>query len=565
MNKKWEYIELDNEKIKNVEKIKNEYGISNLLAKILVNRNLTKNEDIDLFLKPTRHDFHNPYLMPDMALAVDRIIKAINNKEKILIYGDYDVDGITSITVVKNFLLERGANVTQYIPNRLNEGYGLNKDAIKKISEDGVNLIITVDCGISGIEEVDYANSLGLEVIVTDHHEVGEILPNAIAVVDAKRKDNTYPFRELAGVGVGFKLIQAIAQRLELEEKEYLKYLDIVCIGTISDIVPLVDENRVIAKLGLKLVEVTKNVGLKALLEASGYKKIDSFTVSFGLAPRINACGRMGKEKEALNLFLTQDENEAKKIALMLNEYNKERQDIEKRIYEDAVNKIEKSETNNKQVLVLGSENWHHGVIGIVASKITDLYFKPSILICFEEDEGKGSGRSVPGFDLHEALMNCNTYLEKFGGHSMAVGVTLKKENFEKFKEEFEKYAQNSNICDIIPIIKIDEEITLEDINIKAVEELNMLEPFGEANKMPLFMYKNLKIHSIRTLSEGKHIKLTLKDNNFYIDSIGFNLGHFAEEYQIGDKVDIVGSLEINRFNGRESVQINLKDIRKSY
>ena len=564
MNKKWECIELDNEKIKNVEKIENEYGISNLLAKILVNRNLTKKEDIDLFLKPTRYDFHNPYLMPDMALAVDRIIKAINNKEKILIYGDYDVDGITSITVVKNFLLERGANVTQYIPNRLNEGYGLNKDAIKKISDDGINLIITVDCGISGIEEVDYANSLGLEVIVTDHHEVGEVLPNAIAVVDAKRKDSTYPFRELAGVGVGFKLIQAIAQRLELEEKEYLKYLDIVCIGTISDIVPLVDENRVIAKLGLKLVEVTKNVGLKALLEASGYKKIDSFTVSFGLAPRINACGRMGKEKEALNLFLTQDENEAKKIALRLNEYNKERQDIEKRIYEDAVNKIEKSE-KNKQVLVLGSENWHHGVIGIVASKITDLYFKPSILICFEEDEGKGSGRSIPGFDLYESLTNCSENLEKFGGHSMAVGVTLKKENFEKFKEEFEKYAQNSNICDIIPIIKIDEEITLEDINIKAVEELNMIEPFGEANKMPLFMYKNLKIHSIRTLSEGKHIKLTLKDNNFYIDSIGFNLGHLVEEYQIGDKVDVVGSLEINRFNGRESVQINLKDLRKSY
>ena len=564
MNKKWECIELDNEKIKNVEKIENEYGISNLLAKILVNKNLIKKEDIDLFLKPTRHDFHNPYLMPDMALAVDRIIKAINNKEKILIYGDYDVDGITSITVVKNFLLERGANVTQYIPNRLNEGYGLNKDAIKKISDDAVNLIITVDCGISGIEEVDYANSLGLEVIVTDHHEVGEVLPNAIAVVDAKRKDSTYPFRELAGVGVGFKLIQAIAQRLELEEKEYLKYLDIVCIGTISDIVPLVDENRVIAKLGLKLVEVTKNVGLKALLEASGYKKIDSFTVSFGLAPRINACGRMGKEKEALNLFLTQDENEAKKIALRLNEYNKERQDIEKRIYEDAVNNIEKSE-KNKQVLVLGSEKWHHGVIGIVASKITDLYFKPSILICFEEDEGKGSGRSIPGFDLYESLTNCSENLEKFGGHSMAVGVTLKKENFEKFKEEFEKYAQNSNICDIIPIIKIDEEITLEDINIKAVEELNMLEPFGEANKMPLFMYKNLKIHSIRTLSEGKHIKLTLKDNNFYIDSIGFNLGHLAEEYQIGDKVDVVGSLEINRFNGRESVQINLKDLRKSY
>ena len=269
MNKKWECIELDNEKIKNVEKIENEYGISNLLAKILVNKNLIKKEDIDLFLKPTRHDFHNPYLMPDMELAVNRIIEAINNNEKILIYGDYDVDGITSITVLKSFLIERKANVSHYIPNRLNEGYGLNKEAIKKIADDGVNLIITVDCGISGIEEVDYANSLGLEVIVTDHHEVGEVLPNAIAVVDAKRKDNTYPFRELAGVGVSFKLIQAISQRLELEEKEYLKYLDIVCIGTISDIVPLVDENRVIAKLGLKLVEVTKNIGLKTLLEVS--------------------------------------------------------------------------------------------------------------------------------------------------------------------------------------------------------------------------------------------------------------------------------------------------------
>lgn len=269
MNKKWECIELDNAKIKNVEKIENEYGISNLLAKILVNRNLIKKEDIDLFLKPTRHDFHNPYLMPDMELAVNRIIEAINNNEKILIYGDYDVDGITSITVLKSFLIERKANVSHYIPNRLNEGYGLNKEAIKKIADDGVNLIITVDCGISGIEEVDYANSLGLKVIVTDHHEVGENLPNAIAVVDAKRKDNTYHFRELAGVGVSFKLIQAISQRLELEEKEYLKYLDIVCIGTISDIVPLVDENRVIAKLGLKLVEVTKNIGLKTLLEVS--------------------------------------------------------------------------------------------------------------------------------------------------------------------------------------------------------------------------------------------------------------------------------------------------------
>ena len=256
--------------------------------------------------------------------------------------------------------------------------------------EAGNTLMITVDCGISAIEEIEYANSLGMETIVTDHHEPGEALPNALAVVDSKRKDNQYPFNQLAGVGVAFKLIQAISQRLELEEKEFLKYLDIVCVGTISDIVPLVDENRVIAKLGLRLVEVTKNIGLRTLLEVSGYQKIDSNTISFGIAPRINACGRMGKEQEALQLFLTEDKNEAKEIAERLNEYNRERQETEKAIFEQAVQQVEE-QTEEKQVLVLGKENWHHGVIGIVASKITELYFKPSVLICFEEEMGKGS------------------------------------------------------------------------------------------------------------------------------------------------------------------------------
>ena len=424
--------------------------------------------------------------------------------------------------------------------------------------------MITVDCGITGNAEVEFGKSLGLETIITDHHEPAEALPNALAVVDAKRKDNKYPFRELAGVGISFKLIQAISQKLGLEEKEYLKYLDIVAIGTISDIVPLIDENRVITKLGLKLVELTKNIGLKALLEASGYKKIDSNTISFGIAPRINACGRMGHEKEALNLFLCENETEAKKIAERLNKYNQQRQEIEKQIYSEAVQQVEKQSENSK-VLVLGHQDWHHGVIGIVSSKITEAYFKPSILICFEGEESKGSGRSIPGFDLHDALMNCNTYIEKCGGHSMAVGLSLRTENFEKFKEEFEKYSQKSNISDIIPIVNIDEQISLKDVNIKAVKELSLLEPFGEANRMPIFLYKNLKIHSIHTLTDGKHLKLTLQDNNFYIDAIGFNLGNLADEYKIGDKIDVCGTLEINEFNSRESVQINLKDIRKAY
>ena len=385
MNKKWECYEVDEEK---ADYMARKYGINKLITRILINRNFADEEKLNVFLNPTRKDFYDPFQMPDMEKAVTRIIKAINNNENIVIYGDYDVDGITSTTVLKKFLLQRGAKVCEYIPNRLKEGYGLNKQAIKKISENKTDLIITVDCGISAIDEVEYANSLGMETIVTDHHEPSEVLPNAIAVVDCKRKDNKYPFNSLAGVGVVFKLIQAISQRLNLDEKEYLKYLDIVCLGTISDIVPLVDENRVITKLGLKLVEVTKNIGLKTLIKMSGYKTIDSTTISFGIAPRINACGRMGHVEEALKLFFTENEAEAKAIAKKLNEYNKERQEIEQKIFKEALEEIEKND-KEKEVIVLGKEDWHHGVIGIVCSKITELYFKPSILICFEEEMRK--------------------------------------------------------------------------------------------------------------------------------------------------------------------------------
>ena len=561
MNKKWECYEIDEKELK---EFMQKYNLNELLARVLLNKGITKKEDIDLFMSPTRKDFHDPFLMPDMEIAVNRILKAIDNNEKIIIYGDYDADGITSITVLKSFLEERGLEVDSYIPNRLDEGYGLNKEAIKKIFDDGHRLMITVDCGISGIDEVDYANSLGMEVLITDHHEPAQTLPKALAVVDAKRKDNEYPFNQLAGVGVVFKLIQAISIKLNLDEKEYLKYLDIVCIGTISDIVPLVDENRVIAKLGLKLVNQTRNIGLKALLEVVGFKDIDSGAISFGVAPRINACGRMGHEQIALDLFLAKDYDTAKKLAIKLNEYNTERQSIEKRIFDEAKEKIENEEKDNACIIV-GGEGWHHGIIGIVASKVTDMYFKPSILICFEKDIGKGSGRSIPGFDLHEALMNCSTELEKFGGHAMAVGVTVSRDKFDEFKEKLEEYAKQCDIDKLVPIINIDSEIQLKNIDIDSVKSLKMLEPFGEANKTPLFLFKNLKINSIRALSEGKHLKLTLKEDNFMINAIGFNMGDLSEKYLLDDKVDVVGSLEINSFNGNESIQIVMKDLRKSY
>lgn len=561
MSKKWQIYQVNE---KEIEELQEKYKINKLLAIILSNRGIVKEEQIEKFLKPKRNDFYDPYGMPDMKITVERIIKAIENNEKTIIYGDYDVDGITSVTVLKSFLEERGLEVGVYIPNRLDEGYGLNKNAVEKISQEGYTLMITVDCGISAIEEVKYASELGIETLITDHHEPGEELPEALAVVDAKRKDNTYQCRNLAGVGVVFKLIQAISIRLGLEEKEYLKYLDIVCIGTISDIVPLTDENRVIVKLGLKLVQQTRNLGLRSILQSTGYNKIDSIAISFGVAPRINACGRMGHQEEALNLFLSKDAKEVNELTQKLNEYNKGRQEIEKNIFADAVCQIEENNLQEKSTITLMGKNWHHGVIGIVASKITEMYFKPSILLCEEGDIGKGSGRSIPGFDLYEALTKCQKSIDRFGGHAMAVGITVDKEKFEEFRKKFEEIAKENHIEEIVPILKIDSIISLDEINKDMVESLKELEPFGEENKNPLFLFKNLKIDSIRALTEGKHLKLTVKENKNIVNAIGFNIGELANEYKIGDKVDIVGNLEINTFNGVDNIQINIKDIMKS-
>lgn len=561
MNKKWEFYNVEKDEVK---EISTKHGISEFLANILANRGITKDEDIRIFLDPTRNDFYDPFLLPDMEKAVDRIIEAIKNNEKTVIYGDYDVDGITSVTVLKKFLKERGLDVGYYIPNRLEEGYGLNKEAVQKIISEKYTLIITVDCGITAIDEIENCNNEGIQTIVTDHHEQGENIPNAYAVIDAKRKDNEYPFRELAGVGVVFKLIQAISKKLNLDDKEYLKYLDIVAVGTISDIVPLVNENRVITKLGLKLIKQTRNVGLRELITASNYKQIDSTTISFGVAPRINACGRLGYQEEALKLFLTDNIVEAKEITKNLNKYNTERQERERAIFNQALEKLKEEDIENKSTIVLGEENWFHGVIGIVASKLTENFFKPTILVCFEGETGKGSGRSIPGFDLYDALKNSGEYLEKFGGHAMAVGLTMQKSEFEDFKNKFEKIAEEQNVKQILPTIKIDGKITRKDLNLDTIEEIRKLEPFGEKNKVPIFLYKNLKIDSIRALSEGKHLKLILKDGNYLIDAIGFNLGQLADKFLIGDSVDVVGTIETNKYNGIEKIQINLKDIMKS-
>lgn len=561
MVKKWETYNVDN---KIVEKIAKKNNISLLLARILVNRGVDTEEKIKKFLYPSLDDLYNPYMLNDMEIAVNRIEEAIERNEKITIYGDYDVDGITSVTILKQFLDEQNIDVDYYLPNRLNEGYGLNNAALQKIKDRGTKLLITVDCGISAYEEIEFAKSIDIDVIVTDHHECPAILPNALAVIDPKRDDSTYPFNSLAGVGVTFKLIHALALKMNLPKENYLKFLDIVCMGTVADIVPLVEENRVIVKYGLEYIKNTSNVGLKALIAVSGYSSIDSSAISFGLAPRINACGRMGEAETALKMLLTNDEAEAVNIANMLQEKNKERQEVEKGIMQDAVSKIEAEKMYEDNIIIVGSENWFHGVIGIVASKITEAYYKPSILVCFEDGNGKGSGRSIDGFDLHEALNCCSEHLKKYGGHEMAIGLSIEKEKFSEFKNAIVKYANEKITEEYLPVIKIDSEINMRDATGKTIEELKLLEPYGECNMPPIFMYKNIKVDSVRTLSNDKHLKLNVKEGNIVFDAIAFNMGDKKDSIRMGDKVDILFHLEVNRFNGRETIQLNVKDIKKS-
>ena len=568
MKKKWK--QNNDDEIKNTNELERcrqidkKFSTGMIVATILNDMHFKDDKEIEKFLKPKRTDFYDPYLMPDMEKAVSRITKALKNNENITIFGDYDADGITSTTILKRFFHDINKECNVYIPNRLNEGYGLNKNAIKKLSEDGTNLIITVDCGITAIEETKYAKELGIDIVITDHHEPGEEIPDAEAVVDCKRKDNKYPFRELAGCGVAFKLTQALCKNLDLNENQALKYLDIACVGTISDVVPLVDENRVIVKLGMLLLKQTKNLGLKQIINNAHFKEFNSMSIAFGITPRINACGRLGHQDEALELFTTDNQEKATELAKKVDEYNIQRQLEEKRIYDEAITLLQEEAQKNgiTNCIVLGHENWNPGVIGIVSSRITEKFYKPSILVCFDKDIAKGSGRSIEGFDLHKALMECDKYLTNFGGHSLAAGLSLNTKDFEKFKNMINEYAEkNIKDEDLIPTIIIDLKLEDSQLNIEEVEELKLLEPFGQSNEEPIFMITNLKVVSIKTLSDGKHLKLYLKNQN-YLDAIGFNLGERANELKIGDTIDIVGNLNINEFNNTKKVQMLLKDFK---
>ena len=561
MQKKWVIKDYDKDQ---VLKLKNDFKLTDIMSKLLLARDVKYNE-IDKFLNGTLKDIKDPYLLKDMNKLVDRIDKAIQDKEKICIYGDYDVDGITSITIMYQFLSSLGADVTYYLPDRLIEGYGVNTSALDVIKKRGVSLVITVDCGITAVEETKYAKSIGLDICITDHHECAEILPDAIAIVNPKQKDDSSEYKFHAGVGVAFKCLMALSKKYGLSENSYLKYLDIVAIGTISDIVALTDENRIISKYGLAMIKNTQNIGLKALIELLDIKEIDSTAVSFSLAPRINACGRMGKAGVAVELLLEKDIEKAKQIAITLDELNTKRQEIEKEIFENAIDMINSNGMENKKSIVLYNKSWHNGVIGIVASKLVNMYQKPVILLTKENNVIRGSGRCQQGISLYDTLTKCKDTLIQFGGHELAAGLSIEEENLQKFIDEFEKVIFEE-VGDKEPeqIIDIDMQIFEKDLNVSLIKDLYKLRPYGQSNKVPQFLYKGLKITAIRTLKDDKHLKLTLKDNKFLLDALAFSQGNRRDELRLGDKIDVVCSVEVNTFTSPRTIQLILQDFKKS-
>lgn len=557
MQKVWNVKKYDNDKI---NELMQKYNISEMLAKLIISREI---EDIDMFLNGTLDDLKDPYKMKDMDKFVKRVEEAIDKNEKICIYGDYDVDGITSITIMYKFLTSIGANVMYYLPDRLLEGYGLNKKALDSIKEERAKLVITVDCGITAIDEVNYAKSIELDMCITDHHECAEVLPDAICIVNPKQKDDN-TFSMLAGVGVAFKCITALAKRYNLSYDSYIKYLDIVALGTISDIVPLVDENRIISKYGLEMMNDTKNVGLKALLNIINFKTVDSTMVSFGMAPRINACGRMGNARVAVELLLEKDKEKADNLAIELNNQNTKRQQVEKKIFQAAEKMIQKDHLDLKNSIVLYNEEWHNGVIGIVASRLVNIYYKPVILLTKENGVVRGSGRCPIDFSLYDTLTKCKDQLIQFGGHELAAGLSIEENKIEEFTSKFEEVVTESIVGEPKQIIPVDERIDYRDLNIELLKDINTLRPYGQSNKEPIFMYKGLKVKSIRTIKEDKHLKLTLRDDKYQIEALAFSQGNRRDELRLGDKIDVLCNVDVNTYTTPRTIQLVLQDFKKS-
>ncbi len=533
------------------------------VARVMVNRGLDTVEAARRFLAKSTDCLHDPMAMTDMDKAVARVRGAIENGEKITIYGDYDVDGITSTALMVRYLRERGVTADAYIPDRQSEGYGINCGALEKIAASGTRLVITVDTGITAVGEAEFAKTLGLDMIITDHHECKEALPGAVAVVNPKRPDCEYPFKELAGVGVAFKLVCALDGGYEAVLSSYG---DLVALGTIADVVSLTDENRAIVDYGIKKMNTDPNPGLGAVMDIVGVgsKWNSSAVVSYSVAPRLNAAGRMSSAMTGVELLLTEEKAEAARLSAYLDEENHRRQLVEGVIFAEAVEMINRQDCFGKKVIILAKRGWHHGIIGVVASRICDKFNKTCILISVEDGRCKSSGRSVEGFNLFDALSRCGDILEKFGGHAYAAGFSIAEENIPELDRRLNAYADEVFEREPVPRLYIDAGIEAADMSLDTVRKTEILCPYGAGNKTPVFALNEMRVTDIRTLSGGKHCRLLCEKDGQRVEAIAFGMGSLAEEYGVGDVVDLAGEMNINYYNGTERVQLVLADMRLS-
>lgn len=585
MQKKWN---IKSSRGDAAERLAKELGIGTVTAGLLADRVGGDSAAARRFLGMEEEMLHSPMLLCDMDRAVARIEKALAAGERIVIYGDYDVDGVTSVSILYLYLKALGADVGYYIPNRMGEGYGMSESSVDKLIDEGARLIVTVDTGITSSVEIEHAHARGVDVVVTDHHECHGKLPDAAAVVNPRRPDCPYPFKELAGVGVVFKLLCAFeTKRAGIPEQDAVRricadYADLVAIGTIADVMPIRDENRLIVAFGLRRIEHSQRVGLCALIDAVGKRpdgsrspraqRITSGFIGYTLAPRINAAGRISSAGLAVELFLTDSRDKADALAKRLCDINRERQTEENRIATEAYAEIDAThDFANDPVIVLAADNWHHGVIGIVASRITEKYGLPSILISFDGaqsdgdcDVGKGSGRSVKGLNLVDALVYCDDLLEKYGGHELAAGLSVRRENIDAFRKKINEYArEHFKAEDRTPSIDADFEIGIDEVTLENAEEIRMLEPFGVSNPVPSFVLRNVTVADVQPISFGKHTKLLLERPGAAPLTATY-FSHSPKEADVypGDRIDILAGLDINEFGGKRTAQLILRDLR---
>lgn len=546
----------------------NRLEIPPLLAMMLDIRGITKEEDVINFLQENK-DFSDPFLMKDMDKAVERITTAVENGEKICVYGDYDADGVTSTSLLYSYLRDSlGADVMFYIPTRTGEGYGMNKGAVDKIHSLGVTLIITVDNGISAREEIDYANSLGIDTVITDHHMPSGAIPKAVAVVNAHQKDDKSPFKDFSGVGVAFKLVMAIEGEYADVDSLLENFSDIATLGTIGDIVPLVGENRTLVKNGLRHIQNSDRIGINAMKQESGIaeKEINSSNVAFTLVPRINAGGRLGSSEKSVNLLLTEDEDEAVTIADKLGMDNRERQSIEKEILASIDEEVRRTPNIvNDKILVFAGKGWHQGVVGIAASRIKDIYDKPTIIIGIDDDGvARGSGRSVEGFSLCDAVFACSEHLTHYGGHPMAVGISLEKEKINDFRKAINAYCKDIKMP--YNILHIDCKLNPNQLDLSILDCLSYIEPCGASNPSPIFGLYNMTVIATKEIGNGKHMRITLSRGQGQVPvyAVYFNHNFQSCSYRNGDIVDVAVSLDRNIYNGQENLSVIIKDIKYS-